>query len=384
MKLKVKTLFLLVLCLARFVIFGKAKAKKREIKKVLIFQGAKLGDMVCTTPMFRAIKKKYPTSTVIVVGNAVNEKLLDHNPDVDRYIIYDEKSIFTTFKKVKKEEVDAGCVTGPSFLTLAILYLAGIPLVVAPVVKNGWSPWETKSYKILSRFVYTEPHHMGKYAPREYLRLLEPMDIFTDDTKKHLNYSEEAGKKAEVFLQHNSILKEDLVVGLLPSAGNRIKEWPTERFARVADHLIEKYKAKVVCIGGPNDSEKVQSVLKNVKHSDVVINTQGQFNIDEIKALVSRLSLFISVDTGPIYIAEAFNIPTVDITGPIDEREQPPQGPLHRNVIPPKREKPELSVLNARMYNKAEALRQLKSITVSAVITETDELIRDIRTEAHK
>ena len=34
--------------------------------------------------------------------------------------------------------------------------------------------------------------------------------------------------------------------------------------------------------------------------------------------------LFISVDTGPIYIAEAFNVPTVDIVGPVDENVQPP------------------------------------------------------------
>ena len=56
------------------------------------------------------------------------------------------------------------------------------------------------------------------------------------------------------------------------------------------------------------------------------VNTDGLFSLDELKALIQRLSLFISVDTGPIYIAEAFDVPTIDIIGPMDENEQPPRG----------------------------------------------------------
>jgi len=45
------------------------------------------------------------------------------------------------------------------------------------------------------------------------------------------------------------------------------------------------------------------------------------------------MSLYVSADTGPIYIAEAFNVPTIDITGPVNENEQPPQGEKHKIVF---------------------------------------------------
>ena len=89
--------------------------------------------------------------------------------------------------------------------------------------------------------------------------------------------------------------------------------------------------------------------------------------------------MFISADTGPIYIAEAFDVPTVDIVGPMDEREQPPISPIHRIVVPPNRTKPQLHIMNARTYNREEAFRQVASITSAMVITETDALLRELK-----
>ena len=188
-----------------------------------------------------------------------------------------------------------------------------------------------------------------------------------------------ADKKIEQFFVDNSIeIKKDFVVGISSSAGNKIKEWPEERFAEVADYLIEKYHARVILIGGPNDDQKTKKVLTQMKNVGVVINSQGKFNLDELKAFISKIGLFISVDTGPIYIAEAFGVPTIDITGPIDENEQPPRGLVHRNVVPPQRGRPELFVLNARSYDREEASRQVRSITASLVKNEVDLLMRDV------
>ena len=219
---------------------------------------------------------------------------------------------------------------------------------------------------------------MGVYAPRERLRALEPLGIFTDDTGKHLGFSETAGKKIhQFFIQHRIDVKKDFVVGISPSAGNKIKEWPEERFAEVADYLIETYRAKIVLIGGPDDREKVAKTKSHMKFGTQALEITD-FNIDELKALIATLHLFIAVDTGPIYIAEAFGIPTIDIVGPMNEHEQPPQGSIHRNVLPPQRERPQLSILNARDFDRKEATRQTLSITAEAVIAETDKLINDI------
>mgnify|MGYP001580527300 FL=1 len=371
MKDRIINLLIIIACLARFLAFGKANKLANRLNSILVIQMAKLGDMVCTTPMFRAIKDKYPNCEVWVLGNDANKELLNYNKDIDGYIVYSQNTK-EVINLIKEKKFNFACVTGPNFAALATLVLSGIKLIAAPRIENGISPYETISYKILSKFVTTKPHHMGSYAPREYLRLLEPIGIFTDDTKKHLAFPKNAEQRAEEILKP---FAGKFIIGIAPAAGNKIKEWPTKRFAEVANYAAQKHNAVIVIIGGGNDLGYAEKMKKCLLVDASIIDTAGKLSIDELKALISKLNLFISVDTGPIYIAEALNIPTINITGPIDEREQPPMGQLHLVVTPPSREKPELFVMNARVYNTKEARRQIDSITADMVKDELDVLI---------
>jgi ADP-heptose:LPS heptosyltransferase len=332
---------------------------------------AKMGDMVCTTPVFRAMKNKYPNARVIVMGNAVNKELLAGNPDVSEYIVYDKNNFWRILRQIRNLRLDVGILTGPSPEFLAMLYLSGAPLVIAPFIEGGFCPHETRVYKILRRLVETRPHRMENYAPREYLRLLEPLGVFAEDTKKHLNFSLAAAERARAFMQEND-LEGGLVVGIFPGTSHKIKLWPSERFARLADEIHKKYGARIVIIGGPDDRKEVEA-MKAAMSKAPFVDANGM-SIDELKALISKLNLFVSVDTGPIYIAEAFGVPTVCVVGPMDEREQPPRGPKHKIAVA-ERQKPELYIMNNAVFNYKEARRQAEDITVEMVMEKIVELL---------
>lgn len=369
--LKLQNLLLLFLSLGRFFIAGRSVKKIEKPKKVLIIQLAKMGDMVCTTPMFRAIKQKYPDCKVYVLGDAVNRELLQENRDIDYYFVW-QKKIFKIIKQFKKEQIDFGCVTGPSPEALAILYLAGIPAISAPAIENGFSPQETRVYKLLRKLVIKMSHRMGNYASREYLRLLEPIGIFSQDSTKHLGFSERAFERTKLFFSKENINPEsDFVVGIFPSTGYTIKKWPADRFAKVADYIFEKYQAKIIVPGTGEDKKAIDEMLANLNPKTKAINCCDRFTLDELKALISQMSLFISVDTGPIYIAEAFGIPTIDIVGPMDDMEQAPRGKFHK-VVKIERKEPQMRVMNTSVFDYKEAIRQRDNITVEMVIKAID------------
>lgn len=371
--MKIKIFCTLALCCLSFFRRGKANKKIDNPKKMVIIQNAKLGDMVCTTPMFRAIRSKYPDCQIFVVGDKVNKELLRGNQDITEYL--EIEGTFSLAKKLKDKKIDFGCVPGPNFEGLATLFLANIPLIVAPKIEGGWSPHETKSYRLIRKFCVSEPHRMGFYAPGEYLKLLEPINIFSTDTAKHLSFSPQAEIKVRDLFSVNNINDGDLLVGISPGAGNKVKKWPEERFAQVADSIIERYQGKIIIVGSKNDLIDSQKMFSFIKNKKEVISFVGQLSIDELKALISKLKLFVSVDTGPVYIAEAFDTPTIDIVGPMDEKEQPPIGAKHKVVIPPNRTKSELHIMNARVYNREEALRQVEAITFESVMAEVNALI---------
>lgn len=368
---RIMRVVLLLRCVFSFR--GRAGGVSLPPKLIFVVLTGKLGDVVCGTPVLRALRKHFPNARLIVAGETkIQRPVLEDSGLVDGYLDSSKP-----LREIRKYQADVAIITGPSFTPSALMYLAGVPLVVSADVRGGYSPAETRLYKILKKLITTFPYEIYGYAPRERLRSLESLGIKTDDTEKHLGFSSEAREHIEQFLRKNKVEPNDFLVGLSATAGNKIKEWPTERFAKVADHLVKKYGAKVVLTGGPKDGEKVKEVIVN--SGCKLINSQEEgFDVGQLKALISKMSLFIAVDTGPIYIAEAFNVPTIDIVGPVDERVQPPQGRFNRNIVPV-RQKAELTILNARDYNYEEALRQTMSITPETVCEEIDKLLLEIK-----
>lgn len=370
-------LALLFRCFVRVVFHGAATKVPSKISRIIVVPTGKLGDVVCNTPVLRALRTNMPQAHIIVAGNSkLHQALFADSGLVDEYLDLEAPG---AIERVQKVHAEVALVTGPSYTFVATLCAAGVPLVIAPMVVGGFSPAETRLYKILKTCIKTFPYSMTGHAPWERLRVLEPVGISTDDTKKHLGFSATSKEKIlELFRKNGFDQNQDFIVGMSPSSGNKIKEWPEERFAEVADHLSKNHSAKIIFVGSKNDEEKIDKTIGYMKSGAPVLRVTD-LNIDELKALVSCLTLFVAVDTGPIYIAEAFGIPTVDIVGPVDENAQPPIGFIHRNVVPPNRTHAAITILNARSYDAEEATRQTLSITASAVIETIDKLVKDLR-----
>jgi len=215
---------------------------------------------------------------------------------------------------------------------------------------------------------------MGTYAPREYLRLLEPLGIMTSDTKKDVFFAEASRTKPANLLNKDTQARSVRYIGILPGAGNEIKSWAPEKFAILMNMITKECEDTVfVLLGAGKDALRAQVIHGNVNASVQIVDCIGKLSIDELKACISMLSMVIGADTGPQYIAEALGIPTIDIVGPCDEREQPPIGEIHK-IVKVERVKPELHVMNARVYNLKEAKRQVEAITPEMVFTEFKKL----------
>ena len=357
--------FILFLLVAGYsVVRGKANRIPKKINKVLVIQMAKLGDMVCTTPVFRALKKTHPEWHLSVMGSSINREVLEGNTDIDEYLVFD--GITSVCRKIRCGTFDVAIVTDPDVVSAALCYLAGVSYVVVPRVVGGYSCFESFCYREIRRVagLMVMDLRIGHYVPGEYVRLLEALGIYENDTRKHLSYSQQAAHKVkEMFGGYTGVR-----VGISPSAGNKIKNWGASKFAQLANDLSLRFGVQVVIFGGERDVAEVDEMRKGLSASTKYLDLSQKLSIDELKAAISSVDLFVAVDTGPVYIAEAFSIATVDIVGPVDEREQPPRGRQNLLVIPPGERVPEIHIMNSREYNVVELKRQIESISVEAVL----------------
>ena len=144
---KINRSILLARCILTFIFRGKANMVIFSPSSIIVVLTGKLGDIVCCTPVLRAIRKNLPNTRIIVAGtpNLVRPILADSGL-ADDYIKLEERGVI---RRIKNYNADAALITGPSFTPAALLYVSGIKLVVAPKVVGGFSPSETRPYKIL-------------------------------------------------------------------------------------------------------------------------------------------------------------------------------------------------------------------------------------------
>lgn len=364
-------------CLIKGIFHGAADKIPREVSKIIVVPVGKLGDVVCCTPVLKAIRTHLPNAKIIVAGNSkLHRPLLADSGLADEYLDLGERDVEA---RIKACRADVGLITDASFEPAALFYLSGIPLVVGPRGADGFTYSEiTRPYKIIQKLIKTYPYKRGEYAPRTRIRTLEPLGIVAGDATKHLGYSESGLSKVREFISGLTSSYKYLI-GISAAAGNKEKQWPPENFAKVANHLIRNHNACIIIIGGKNDITESTRMLSFIEDKTKVKDTTGTISLDELKALIAQLDLFISVNTGPIYIAEAFNVSTVDLVGPVNAWDQPPQGKIHKKVFAPGNPEPLLSIMNSRDHDVEEARRIAQSTRVEDVITAAEEALKELQ-----
>jgi ADP-heptose:LPS heptosyltransferase len=106
------------------------------------------------------------------------------------------------------------------------------------------------------------------------------------------------------------------IVAIHPSGGRLVKQWDVARWAEVAARLQTERGATVLVTGSASDRELAAGLLKALPHRGHDLT--GRLSLRETLAVLERLDLFLSPDTGPMHMACAVGAPAVAVFGPSD------------------------------------------------------------------
>lgn len=121
------------------------------------------------------------------------------------------------------------------------------------------------------------------------------------------------------------------LVGLHVSGGRESKQWHLSRFADVGRQLSQEPNVTLVLTGGPADRALVDDVKAQLGTA-AVVDTSGLLDLPATAALLSRLTMLITGDTGPMHLAASVGTPVIALFGPSDPRRY---GPLaaHQQIL---------------------------------------------------
>ena len=129
-----------------------------------------------------------------------------------------------------------------------------------------------------------------------------------------LNIPDEARRRAAALVGTGT--HDRPLVGIQPATGRRIKEWDPVRFAEVGAEIARTRGASVVLIGSAGDKPVVEAVRAAWPSDVPVTEIPADVDLVVLAAVLERLTLLITGDTGPMHLAAAVGTPVLAIFGP--------------------------------------------------------------------
>lgn len=304
------------------------------VRRIAVMRALYLGDLLLAVPALRALRVRYSRAEITLIGlpwaKAFAERIAQY---VDRFVV------FPGYPGIAEEAYDPAR-TSP-FLAEQRAY--GYDLVVqmhgSGTASNGFAlalgGRVTSGYYIgappdgldpATRYPQTEP---------EVLRNLGLARLvgcrWLDDT---LEFPVLEADRAEASALLRDSADDMPIIGIHAGAKAPSRRWPPERFAILADTLVERFGARIVLTGTAEDAPIALAVRSHMRHTP--LDLAAKTSLGGLAAVIERMRLFIGNDSGPAHLAEAVGTPSLTLFGPTDPgRWAPLDQQAHRIVRQP-------------------------------------------------
>lgn len=284
----------------------------REPKKVLIVKLNRLGDIVAFLPTIKTIRENWPGARLTLLTTAIGKELLEDSKLVNKIWVstIDEVKTLSVFFRwlriVRRNQFDVAIASSDSSSSVALLFsLSSIPIRV-----GFTNPRLSFLFNNKIRFSKKDTHTELNLQIAKKLGL----SVKWIDVPKEIPILE--NKKLELLqkLSQHDVGKNDKIIILHVGAYRPSHRWGIDRFAEVANFLVKKYSAKIICIGGTVEKQWVAS-LQHLMDEESIVDMTGKTSVKQLIYLISLAALYIGHSSGPLHIAYMVGTPTVSLWG---------------------------------------------------------------------
>ncbi|MFB7598773.1 glycosyltransferase family 9 protein [Streptomyces sp. NPDC056160] len=276
-----------------------------DTPRLLVLRALGLGDLLAGVPALRALRRAFPQHETVLAAPSELRALAEATGAVDRLL--------------------PACAPGRA-VPPALDWTGPPPDLAVDLHGNG-----PPSHRLLAAlgpgrlFAFAHPRTPGIEGPPWYAdeherdrwcRLLRWYGVAADPADLRLPRPAGPSPAPGALVVH-------------PGAGSPARQWPLDRFARVAE-AVRARGHRVVVTGGPDEGDLVATLAKRARLPDTDV-FGGGLPLGRFSALVAGARAVLSGDTGIAHLAVAHATPSVTLFGPIPpSRWGPPPGdPRH-------------------------------------------------------
>ncbi len=301
-------------------------------KRIAIFRALQLGDLLQAIPAFRAIRAGFPEAEITLISLPWAKSFIQRfHRYIDRYVE------FGGFPGISEVEVIPGRIAVFLEEQRAYHYDLAIQMHGSGRASNRFvlalGAEMTAGY---SEGFYQEGLTFGAPYPDDQheiyrnLGLAKLLDCQDCDPRLEFPLCDQDYEEAAMLLRRLTYMNRPWI-GLHVGARASSRRWPSRYFALLADEFAQKFNAQIILTGNVDEKAIVQAVQAQMKTQS--LNLAGETSLGGLAALISRLDLFVSNDTGPAHIANAIDTPSITIFGPVDHRRWEPLDQVRHPIV---------------------------------------------------
>jgi ADP-heptose:LPS heptosyltransferase len=282
-----------------------------HVRKIAILRANALGDFIVTLPAIHAIRNVYPEAELVLLGRPWHKYFLEGNrTPINRVIVIpvcsglreehnevpNEPELERFFAESEKEQFDIAIhFQGKGIAANPFLNRLGARLTVGLTC-----PEATRLDRSLDFYYYQN-------EVMRYLEVASLIGAVMIKLEPEINILQKDREEALAYLSNYD--NAPFIV-LHPCGTDGRRMWDMGKFSQLGDRLSKK-KYKIIFTGSADDTDKVASIIYSMKYP--AINACGKLSLGGLIGLFAESRLMVSIDTGPLHLAQAAGIKTVGI-----------------------------------------------------------------------
>ena len=303
--------------------------------KILIVRLRLIGDVVLTTPLLRALRRKHPGAQLTYLVEPAAAPIVRGNPNLTNIVVVAKRRGLARLRddvsiarQLRRERFDVAIDLHGGPRAAWFTWASGAPMRIGYAIKGrSWM------------YTHVVPRPRDE-TPRPSVAnqwdLLAPLDIGAPDPARDpLEMVEDAQAAASVDrrLREARISSAHPLVVVHVSAGNPFRRWPRESFEALVVALARRDSSRrIILTSGPSDAAAAKAIADGARAALGPLGTAvpdiGELDLAELRALVGRAAVYIGGDSGPLHIAGTTTTPIVALLGPtLAERSLPWRDP---------------------------------------------------------
>ena len=262
--------------------------------KFLIIRFSSIGDIVLTTPVIRCLREQVPESEIHFLTKKAFSPVIRDNPNIDHIHLLDN-SMYSLMRQLRKEQFDHIIDLHRNLRSFRVKNR--LHRMSYSVDKLNFARFLMINFKI-NRLP-------NKHVVDRYMETLKIFDVVNDG--KGLEYHIPSEDEIDISVLPPAF--QDGYIAFVIGAQHATKQMPAEMSIRIC----LKLDLPVILLGGKR--EEILGREIDSQTGDHVLNSCGQYNINQSASLLRQSRLVITHDTGLMHIAAAFRKKILSVWG---------------------------------------------------------------------